>query len=45
MIRKDWCGAYYLQNEYVEYDNKGNPVKTTVKAETLKVIREFLEKE
>lgn len=33
MIRKDWCGAYYLQNEYVEYDSKGNPVKTTVKAE------------
>ena len=33
MIRKDWCGAYYLQNEYVEYDSKGNPVKTTVKAQ------------
>lgn len=32
VISNTWCGAYYLQNEYVEYDENGNAVKREVLA-------------
>ena len=32
-INKTWCGAYYLQNEYVSTDENGNIVSTQISAD------------
>lgn len=31
-LAKDWCGTYYLKNEYVIKDTKGNVIKTGISA-------------
>ena len=31
-LSKDWCGTYYLKNEYVIKDTKGNVIKTGISA-------------
>lgn len=33
VMSKDWCGSYYLQNEYTYTDSEGNEVKGKVSAE------------
>lgn len=33
IMSKDWCGAYYLQNEYTYTDENGNVVKGKISAE------------
>lgn len=33
VMAKDWCGSYYLQNEYTYTDENGNEVKGKVSAE------------
>lgn len=33
VMAKDWCGAYYLQNEYTYVDENGNEVRGKISAE------------